>query len=64
MQKMLRRSAVLDKLGVSGCTLWRMVRDGNFPAPVMLRPRVPVWAESTVEDWMNSLQPQKKASND
>ena len=41
--KILRRAEVLSMLGVSGPTLWRWVRDGNFPSQIILSPGSVGW---------------------
>ena len=41
-------------LPFSKSTLWRMVRDGKFPAPIKLSPRVTAWKCESVREWINS----------
>jgi predicted DNA-binding transcriptional regulator AlpA len=45
---MLRREAVLGLLRVSPSTLKRMCRDGSFPAPIALAPRIRLWVRDEV----------------
>lgn len=35
-------------------TLWRMVRDGSFPRPSKLAPRVTAWLVQDVREWMRA----------
>lgn len=35
-------------------TLWRKVRDGSFPRPSKLAPRVTAWLVQDVRDWMRA----------
>lgn len=35
-------------------TLWRKVRDGSFPRPSKLAPRVTAWSVQDVRDWMRT----------
>lgn len=35
-------------------TLWRKVKDGTFPAPVKLSPRVTAWGVRQVRQWIES----------
>ena len=36
----------------SNATLWRKVKDGTFPAPVKLSPRVTAWEASKIRQWI------------
>ena len=36
----------------SNATLWRKVKDGTFPAPVKLSPRVTAWEASKIREWI------------
>lgn len=36
----------------SNATLWRKVKDGTFPAPVKLSPRVTAWEVGKVREWI------------
>ena len=37
---------------ISNATLWRKVKDGTFPAPVKLSPRVTAWEASKIREWI------------
>jgi prophage regulatory protein len=39
---------------VSAATLWRMVKDGEFPAPVKLTAGVTAWRVENVREWMDA----------
>ncbi len=43
-------------LGISRTTLWRMVADGEFPAPVKLSPGVTAWRVESVREWIATRQ--------
>lgn len=50
-ERLLRLAQVLAPEGpipVSPATWWRGVKDGRFPAPIKLGPRMPVWRESDI----------------
>ena len=51
-KRLLRRQAVLSKLGISRTHLYVLERAGDFPAHFMLSPRCAVWDEAAVESWM------------
>lgn len=38
----------------SNATLWRKVKDGTFPAPVKLSPRVTAWEARKVREWIEA----------
>ena len=52
---LLRKPDVLAMLKVSHSTLWRMVRDKTFPAPVKLGRQLTAWRRAEVEAWVNAL---------
>ena len=52
---LLRTPDVLSMLNVSRATLWRMVADGRFPAPVKLGPQLRAWRRADVEAWVSAL---------
>lgn len=35
-------------------TLWRMVRAGNFPAPIKLGPNITAWSAASVQAWIDA----------
>jgi prophage regulatory protein len=37
---------------VGHATFWRMVKDGRFPAPVKLGPKVTAWRAEDVRAWI------------
>jgi prophage regulatory protein len=49
---MLRKRVVLDRIGVSDTTLWRLVRAGKFPRPARLTGGTVRWLESEVNAWI------------
>ena len=44
------------KLPYTRSTLWKMVKDGSFPAPIQLSPACKGWWWSTVRDWVADHQ--------
>jgi predicted DNA-binding transcriptional regulator AlpA len=49
-----------DVLPFSAATLWRLVKAGEFPAPVKLSKRVTAWRISDIKKWLNDLHAQNK----
>jgi prophage regulatory protein len=52
--KILRKKTVLSLIGVSNTTLWRLERQGKFPARRRISPRLVGWLQSDVLTWLNS----------
>lgn len=55
--KLIRESELLQNhLPVSRTTLWRMVRDGQFPGPIKLRGTT-AWKEQDIQAWLDKQNP-------
>lgn len=55
----LRLQQVKDLTGLSKTTLWRRIRDGEFPAALRLggpKSRAVGWRRSEVEQWLRDRQ--------
>jgi prophage regulatory protein len=51
----IRRRTVCQRTGLSGTTIWRLVRAGKFPAPIQLASKQSIgWIEQQVEAWIES----------
>ncbi|MBA3640499.1 MAG: AlpA family phage regulatory protein [Acidobacteria bacterium] len=50
--RILRLTAVLDRIGVSKSTLDRLISRGQFPPPIRLAPRCIGWDEAQVDAWL------------
>ncbi|NQY21925.1 MAG: AlpA family phage regulatory protein [Campylobacteraceae bacterium] len=50
----LRVSEVVNKTGVAKSTIWLWVKENKFPKPIKLSPRITVWAEDKIEEWIES----------
>ena len=50
----LRPRQVLEMIGVSRTTLWRMVQAGTFPRPVCITHRNRGYLRQSVEAWMKA----------
>ena len=56
VERILRRDAVLDRVGFSYSTLRRKVKAGEFPQPIRLGPRMIGWWEFEVGEWLDSRE--------
>ncbi|AXV85627.1 helix-turn-helix transcriptional regulator [Ralstonia solanacearum] len=45
---------ILAVLPFSGTTLWRKVKDGSFPPPTKLSPRVTAWRVEDVREYLDN----------
>jgi prophage regulatory protein len=50
----IRPRQVLEMIGVSRTTLWRMVQAGTFPRPVHITERTRGYLRAAVEAWMKA----------
>ncbi|HAV5345726.1 TPA: AlpA family phage regulatory protein [Acinetobacter baumannii] len=39
-------------LNVAESTFWKMIRRGDFPAPIYLTASMPTWTESQINEWL------------
>ncbi len=53
-ERILRLAALLSLLEISAPTLWRRVKDKNFPQPISLGGRSIGWLHSEVQDWIKA----------
>jgi prophage regulatory protein len=49
-----RLPTVLAATGLGRSTIYRLIADGSFPAPVRLGPRAVGWRWSDLDQWTNS----------
>ena len=50
----IRKKEILGRFPFSAATLWRMVKRGDFPAPVKLSVGVTAWRNADIEDWIST----------
>lgn len=53
-RSLLRIAAVQERTGLSRSQLYRLVNDGEFPAPVKLSERTVAWPSDAVSAWIES----------
>jgi prophage regulatory protein len=51
-ERMIRWPEVRQRTGLSRTTIWRKVRQREFPAPIHLSSHAVGWRESEVESWL------------
>ena len=52
--QMLRAPEVMARTGLSRVTIWRRVKAGKFPAPLVLGENSIGWTAQSIEDWLKS----------
>jgi prophage regulatory protein len=60
--RILRDREVRERVGLSRATIWRKVRNGDFPAPVRLGPQSVGWIEREVGDWIAERAAQRPST--
>ena len=51
--KILKLKEVEHKIGLKKTSIYHMVDQKTFPAPIKLGPRSTGWVESELDDWVN-----------
>ena len=54
VDRMIRRDEVERRIAMSTTTLYRMVKEGRFPAPKRVGQRAIRWSESEVMAWLDN----------
>ena len=60
LSRLLRLPAVLEATGLARSTVYRMVADHTFPAPVRLAKRAVAWRHDDVRRWTEDRPPASK----
>ena len=53
-KRLIGTDTVLAKVPWSRTTLWRRIKDGNFPPPIRLSDGLDAWLESSVDAWIDA----------
>jgi prophage regulatory protein len=53
-QTILRITKAKERTGLSRTTLYSLIKEGKFPAPIPLGARAVGWLESEVDAWIES----------
>jgi len=54
LPQLLRLPAVLQATGLARSTIYRMIAEGNFPAPIKLAKRAVAWRPDHIRQWTNT----------
>lgn len=55
----LRLPKVIERIGLSRSSIYALIQEGNFPAPVRIGRRAVAWREDDLDRWAA----QRKATN-
>lgn len=50
--KFLRLPEIMEVTGLARSTVYLWIKDGKFPQPIKLSPKLVVWKESDISDWI------------
>lgn len=50
--RLIRRSEVRERIGLSTSTLYEMIAAGDFPSPIPIGRQAVAWIESEVDAWI------------
>ena len=50
--RLIKKPAVLAKCAISHATLYRLIKDEQFPAPLHISERAVAWREDEVDEWI------------
>ena len=56
MSTFLRLPQVLERIPVSRSAWWRGCKEGKYPKPIKLSPKVTVWSEADISDFIEKMQ--------
>ncbi len=59
-KRLLRLPEVMSKTGLKQSQIYEMARQGEFPGPVSLSPRVTTWVEEEVDQWISERIAERK----
>jgi prophage regulatory protein len=54
-KRILRQPKVLERTGFAKSSLWKLIKDGDFPQPIRLTKRTIGWLESDIELYIERL---------
>lgn len=61
-ERVLRRTEVEARTGLSRSTLYSMMAKGKFPAAIKLGLRAVGWSETEISDWLEACKAQRSAA--
>ena len=53
-ERLLRAKDVMYMCAISKTTMYRKMAEGKFPKNIHLGPKISVWIEREIQEWINS----------
>lgn len=53
-EKIVRAHELQEWIGLSRTTVWRLIKLGDFPAPIRLHGAAVAWRECDINEWLNT----------
>lgn len=61
--RVIRLKEVIHKTSIGRSTIYAMINEGTFPAPIKLGPHMSAWVESEVDKWIqDKIDASRKAA--
>ena len=54
-ERLLRIGDVINQCGIHRSSIYSKIKDGTFPRPIKIGPRVSVWVQSEISWWVNQI---------
>jgi prophage regulatory protein len=61
-RRTMRIRTVAEKTGLAVSSIWRLARQGQFPAPVRLSPGCTAWFEHEIDAWLDAKSLKRDAT--
>ena len=52
--RLLARAEVQERCGIARTTIYRLMRSGLFPTPILIGERAVRWSEAEIDQWIAS----------
>lgn len=62
LQRIMRKPEVIKMTGLSGTTLWRLEKEGEFPKKIQLSKRLIGWSEADIQEWIDNKKTRRGAN--
>ena len=56
----LKRPDVEKRIGLKKCTIYRLIKRGQFPQPVRIGIRAVAWLDSEIEAWESARRAERQ----
>ena len=53
--KLLRIDQVVELTGLKPSSIYKQIREGNFPRSIFITKRAKAWPESVVQEWIEEV---------